>query len=560
MFGGLVIILITIALLIQSFVTVVKEDRVAILTQIQSRYEYLVTTMEYFAGVMYDRVESTFSDSSEMILETKPLLSNIISESSEMLLQLGMIPQAMILLENGVVISNNTGAATVEQIKKSYWYIQNITSPQMSFWTSIYDLDNSEALMRLCYVKTIVVDGEYRGVIIVSVSSNFMEEIYSSLLSDGSVVYMLDSSGKVISHPKPGQLGLQSYYMPYFWTQFDKNSSVFYKKNTSTVLFSNVYNDLTEFTIVEEKEMSSILRDTDDIILIIICVTVIWIILLIVLSYYMSKKISKPIISITDQLSASDIETINPIDEKYDYREIHTLSIAYNNYIDRIKQLITDIKNYESEKRRKELSFLQAQINPHFLHNTLFSIKCLIDMNKTDEAGSMLSNLVKILKNPINIHNEWIRIEDEISYLRSYVSLMQNRYGRHNIIISISVDNNIKNTLIPRLLLQPIVENSIFHGIGEKHTQLLIHIEFMNIGEKLIVRISDDGKGMSDQELNTIWNKKNNKSKFSNHIGLLNVRERIKLLYGSDCDITMISEKGEGVETILNLLVKEVCQ
>ena len=204
-----------------------------------------------------------------------------------------------------------------------------------------------------------------------------------------------------------------------------------------------------------------------------------------------------------------------------------------------------------------ELSFLQVQINPHFLHNTLFSIKCLIEIGKGEKAAEMLSNLVRLLKIPINISKEWIKIEDEISYLKSYVALMQCRYEQRNISLDITVEPGLSNVLIPRLILQPIVENSIFHGFDDQSKNAVISITFNRLREKLIIRVCDNGKGMSQQEVDILWKETYKNSRTSNSIGLLNIRQRIKLLYGEPYDITIVSEPGQGTEAILTAACQE---
>jgi len=178
-------------------------------------------------------------------------------------------------------------------------------------------------------------------------------------------------------------------------------------------------------------------------------------------------------------------------------------------------------------------------------------------MNRSDNAGEMLGDLIKLLKMPITVDMEWIKIEDEVIYLKSYLSLMMKRYEDYNIVMNFSIEPSLNSVLIPRLILQPIVENSIFHGFNGQRKNALIHISFHMLGEKLIIRIQDNGKGMTKDELDSLWQKSTRNTKPFNSIGLINIKQRIKLLYGEDCGISVVSEPGQGTETILTVRYKK---
>ena len=159
-----------------------------------------------------------------------------------------------------------------------------------------------------------------------------------------------------------------------------------------------------------------------------------------------------------------------------------------------------------------------------------------------------------MLKMPVNVSKEWITIEDEIIYLESYITLMKTRYEEREILFEVNINNSVKNLYIPRLMLQPIIENSIFHGFDDNSSKVaLISLEANIIGEKLIIRIRDDGKGMNKAEIYNLWNNSKKKSDNFNKIGLENIRKRINLLYGAPYGMVVLSNEGEGTETILTL-------
>lgn len=222
-----------------------------------------------------------------------------------------------------------------------------------------------------------------------------------------------------------------------------------------------------------------------------------------------------------------------------------------------MNQLIEQIKTDEKEKRKLELSFLQAQINPHFLHNTLFTIKCLIEMKNFQKADAMISSLLRLLKIPFNAKTEWICIKDEISYLQSYLSLMQYRYDKKNLTMEVHLEDDLKEVLIPRLILQPIIENSLFHGFDDSCKNGVINLSFRKIKEKIFICIRDNGKGMTQEALDSLWDSNKKTSDSFNKVSLVNIKQRIQLLYGDGYGISVVSVPNEGTETLLTLAYKK---
>ena len=533
-------------------VRVLKRSRMDILNQLEERNKILNNAMQFLADSIYQECLPLLIDNSKEYEQLKPELKEIMEDRSNVLNRLGMSPNIIILMKNQQVFqSGNITAQDISQISSSFWYIENMSQPKSDFWSSRYYISNNENNIELCYVKSILNnDGQYEGIILVSVSADYLKEAYANMIKKGYYLYILDENGKAISHSIPSLLGSSLYYMPYFWEHFEPNSSRFTRNNTTTILHTNVYSPDTGWTIVEELDLKNITGSFTSVFWTAAALLIFCIILAFTASYLLSKRISRPIITMAKQMIDNEFSRI---DQRPEYKEVLALSNIYNMTIDKMNSLISQIKQNEKEKRQMELSFLQAQINPHFLHNTLFSIKCLIEMGKGEKAAEMLSSLVRLLKIPINIRKEWIKIEDEISYLKSYAALMQCRYEQRDISLDITVEPGLNDILIPRLILQPIVENSIFHGFDDPCKNAVISITFNRLQEKLIIRVCDNGKGMSQQEVDILWKEPCKNSYTCNSIGLLNIRQRIKLLYGEPYDITIVSEPGQGTEAILTL-------
>jgi two-component system sensor histidine kinase YesM len=174
-------------------------------------------------------------------------------------------------------------------------------------------------------------------------------------------------------------------------------------------------------------------------------------------------------------------------------------------------------------------------------------------MNKNKQAAQMLTSFMHMLRLPIATKNEWITIREELDNLENYINLMSYRY--ESVQIKLLVEDGLDDCLIPRLLLQPIVENSIFHGLKDDGSTLLIDVFVYSQDDDLTVKIRDNGLGMSREELATIWSANSNPGKTFNSIGLTNVRDRIHQVYGSPYNLTLTSTKGEGTE--VELVIKK---
>lgn len=213
--------------------------------------------------------------------------------------------------------------------------------------------------------------------------------------------------------------------------------------------------------------------------------------------------------------------------------EIHELQQQFQFMVERIQNLISDIKTTEHQKHQFEMRALQAQINPHFLHNTLNTIQFLSDFQGADNIKEISNNLSKMLR--INMDNRtMISIQEEISYLNQYLEIQSYRYMNcysSNIIC----EEGLAAYFIPKLLIQPIVENSLKYGIVNKNNGIIL-VKIYKMDQKIHIKVSDNGVGMPE-----------NIQQFKSpreHIGLYNINQRLLLYFGSEYGLTIESETG----------------
>lgn len=231
--------------------------------------------------------------------------------------------------------------------------------------------------------------------------------------------------------------------------------------------------------------------------------------------------------------------------------EARELSETYNQMVDEIGTYIDRLIRTEQEKRKAEIHALQMQINPHYIYNTLASIKWLIWQGETDKSTSMIDAFISLLRNTISNTDEFVTVEQEIENLKNYAFINQTRYGD-----AVSVEYYLQSRCIqykvPKLILQPFVENAFFHAFPQGQRGK-IQVFVKQEGDNLRFDIVDDGTGIGSDQLRALLRGDRPKSEHFTGIGIGNVDERIKAIYGMDYGINIFSEEGKGTRVILLL-------
>jgi len=212
--------------------------------------------------------------------------------------------------------------------------------------------------------------------------------------------------------------------------------------------------------------------------------------------------------------------------------EVEELSHGFNAMVTNLQLLLDDVKQTEEQKRILEFKALQAQINPHFLFNTLNQIKWLADVQKADNIKQLVTSLVTLLHSSMGKGGEYITVQEEQQYLEHYLNIQQFRYyDKFDAVFAI--EEEISQVRMLKFLLQPIVENALIHGLEPLKGRGQLTVKGYKDDGHIVIQVSDNGIGIEQERLKTIFDKvsEKNRSRFSG-IGLVNVQERIKLHYG----------------------------
>ncbi|MGD1821883.1 MAG: cache domain-containing sensor histidine kinase [Pleomorphochaeta sp.] len=257
----------------------------------------------------------------------------------------------------------------------------------------------------------------------------------------------------------------------------------------------------------------------------------------------------KRLVEAMKSVSKGDFKTQVTIKTK---DEIGILSQNFNQMINYIDTLIT--KEYQAELKNKdsELRALQGQINPHFLYNTLESISMEAEINDDTDVADMINDLGVFFRYSIENKSKFINIMDEIDHISIYIAIQNIRFDKR-IVFTYNVLDELKNWNIAKLMIQPLIENSIIHGLRNNNDILFINLNIEKKDNLIILTIRDNGNGMSHNKreslLKFIYNE--NIEDTSKSIGLKNVQQRIKLIYGSEYGISIASKKGCWTELVI---------
>ena len=196
---------------------------------------------------------------------------------------------------------------------------------------------------------------------------------------------------------------------------------------------------------------------------------------------------------------------------------------------------------------------LQAQINPHFLYNTLNSVRWLAIFNGQEQIKQQIDNLTALLRSAISDTRMEVPLKEEIHVLRCYGEIMRLRY--YNFKLDTDLGEETENCLVPKFILQPIVENAVIHGLADSTDGGCILVRAVRKEKLLTISVEDNGKGMTDGQIEDCMHR-NNRNRF-NHIGIMNVNQRIQLMYGSEYGITINSVLEQGTKVSISFPVNE---
>lgn len=385
-------------------------------------------------------------------------------------------------------------------------------------------------------------NAQNEGVFFVDLNYTSISELCNNNnIGNKGYIFILDEDGNIIYHPKQ-QLMYGGLITENVEDIMACKENYF---NTGDKIYTISKSDKTGWTVVGAANTSELLKNNKQAQMMYLLVAAVLLLGVILISSIIAREITRPIRQLRDSMSMVEEGQFDKANVAVTAKnEIGSLSKSFNVMTERIHTLMEQNVYEQKQKRKNEMKALQAQINPHFLYNTLDSIIWMSEAGQNEEVVLMTSALAKLLRQSISNDREQVTVAEEIEYVRSYLTIQKMRY-KDKLEYSIEVSPEINHIMIIKFALQPLVENAIYHGLKYKETKGNLNIRGYERGDKAYITIADDGVGMDEDVLEHIFDETMKEHK-SNGVGVPNVQKRLQLYYGPEYGISYISRKGVG--------------
>lgn len=392
------------------------------------------------------------------------------------------------------------------------------------------------------------------GFLMINANERQLYQMYEDVILEGSNIYITSDSGQIISSSRGELIGFNYFNMNKLQELFGAQDYMITRAEGSPVLFTRYQDQESGFTVFEEAPLDQVLQPLRSIRRVVVLLALFCLAGGIAMAWHFSRRIAAPIQKLRDDLRDVEKGNLKQTFSIHSYTEINELSRGMSDMLACIRGLIDSIHKNEQQKRRIELNWLQAQINPHFIYNTLFSIKCMVDMHRNEDATIMLTHFIAILREILSTQKEKVTVAEQMENLREYLTLQQYRYD-HAFDSMIEYDEAAARCLLPKLLIQPLVENSIQHGIDMQSGNGMITVIARRQGETVVIEVEDNGVGMSPEKVRQVMESPAVTDR--PHIGIKNVYDRIRLHYGPSWGLTINSKEGRGTQIVLRIPAEE---
>ncbi len=393
------------------------------------------------------------------------------------------------------------------------------------------------------------------GYLLIDLDEVILEQAYSNIQDDESVeVFICDSQGRIISHSNKDRIGKTIRNQPYASKVLaNGQGQVQYQAGIDRLaIYSSIEN--SGWKLIKTISTDYLYKEINRIEGYLIIGGLLYGILIILFMIFFSIRYTEPMFRMMGVIKRAEQGDLSARTAVKSNDEIGQLGHSLNKMIGEMQSLIDRLVKEEQEKKEVELEALHAQINPHFLYNTLNTIKWMAKIQGNNSVSKAITALIKLLRISTNLGREMISLREELDYVKNYLVIQELRFNEA-ITVNYFIEKSCLDITVPKLILQPIVENSIIYGMEDEGSDLNIEIRSFIDGEKLIIEISDDGPGIEQEILDNIFEAASNRNRFTK-VGLNNVNQRIKLYCGNEYGLEISTELGKGTTVILTLPVR----
>ena len=367
-----------------------------------------------------------------------------------------------------------------------------------------------------------------------------------------SYCYFLDAKRQLLYHPFDKQIASGLYTEKTIQTAFTDKNYVMQKMEGQRWLIEQQQIGYTGWNLVVVNSISSLATENYSLHF------VAWLTLLLVgiiltfIDTLVFRNFTEPIYRLLYTMEKFGTGSYKVRAKEKGVGELKNLIKHFNVMADKLEEQMEEIRRNEQEKQRMEKKLLQSQINPHFLYDTLDSIIWMIRSEEYDGAGEMVSLLAKFFRISLSQGKDMIPLKKELEHATSYLAIQNIRF-KDKFEFQVNADPNLLNYLCPKLSIQPLLENAIYHGMEGMYEDGEIEIRIYEKEGAIKIEVADNGPGMTAEKLDYIMHNKVISSKRGSGIGVRNVNERIQLIYGKNYGITIASELDEGTVATITI-------
>lgn len=417
-----------------------------------------------------------------------------------------------------------------------------ITIPHNADYQSIY----GDGPVVISVVKKVISPKDAKtiiGVIMLDIDySTLVNELKSSEFDDKNLILLRNEDNGMIAN---------SYSLDFSKAEEYRGKMELTKKSISTYKYETKKYGWKVEVIVSKASLYSKFGSVLNTFVLIVIITVVF---SIVLSYILAKKITKPINQLVLRMQDLSKGDFNARVDEVENRDIQVLSDGFNKMSYHIKQLMDNLRKKDYESANARFLALQAQINPHFLYNTLETIRSIAIRNQVESIADMAKSMADIFRYSVDSTKEEVILKDELKHVKNYINIQKIRY-KERLNVEFNIDESLLNYKIIKLVIQPLVENAIYHGIDMKKEAGKLCIECSKFEDKVLISVSDNGIGIKKQDLEELRKNLENSidRKINKSIGLINVNSRLKLYYGENCSLSIESDYDIGTKVYFKI-------
>ena len=436
-----------------------------------------------------------------------------------------------------------------DDAKEKLWFIQakdNIETIHYGRRKLVLAQECSYVFEISRYVEYIKDGNMKSGILLMEYYTDSVDEILSHYRNQKSAYcYLLDSQKNLIYHPFDKEIASGLYQEKTVESALNCKNYRIEKSDGQQWIIEGQQIGYTGWNMVVVNSMASLVKESHNIHYLIWFILLLIGVILIFLDTLVFHNFTSPVYRLLQTMETFGKGNYNVRAQEEGIGELKNVSIHFNIMADKLQEQMEEIRRNEREKQKMEKKLLQSQINPHFLYNTLDSIIWMIRSEEYDGAGEMVSLLAKFFRTSLSQGKDMIPLEKELEHATSYLAIQNIRF-KDKFEFHVDADQELLKYFCPKLSIQPLLENAIYHGMEGMYEDGEIEIRVYEKDGDIKIDVSDNGPGMTQEKIDYIMHNKVVSSRRGSGIGVCNVNERIQLIYGKKYGITLSSELDEG--------------